>query len=170
VIEWLPFDLHPEYPPEGIPRADLIRRYGDGFHAQVRQAFEREELVYNPPPEVVSNSRAALRLTEGARAQGRHAETHERLMRAYWEEARDIGDLDVLREIAAELGLDEAEAAIGASAYGDVVAHWTRQAHGAGINAIPAFLLDRRLLVLGAQPDEVFDRALEQLAATRPAT
>jgi predicted DsbA family dithiol-disulfide isomerase len=41
----------------------------------------------------------------------------------------------------------------------------TRQAQSLGINAIPAFLLDRRLIVLGAQPLEVFRRAFAQLAA-----
>ena len=41
----------------------------------------------------------------------------------------------------------------------------TRQAQSIGIHAIPAFLLDRRLIVLGAQPLEVFRRAFAQLAA-----
>jgi predicted DsbA family dithiol-disulfide isomerase len=45
------------------------------------------------------------------------------------------------------------------------VAASTREAQSVGINAIPAFVLDSRLLVLGAQPIEVFRRAFEQLAA-----
>lgn len=162
-MEWLPFDLHPEYPPGGIPRADLIRRYGDGFHRQVEAAFERVGLVYNPPPDVVPNSHAALRLTELARAQGKHAVTHDRLMQAYWEEAQDIGDLDVLHALAEELGLEDAADAIDGRLYADAVATATAQAHTAGINAIPAFVLDRRLLVLGAQPEEVFAQGFAQL-------
>ena len=51
------------------------------------------------------------------------------------------------------------------SAYLEFVQGSTRQAHSIGINAIPAFLLDRRLIVLGAQPLDVFRRAFEQLAA-----
>jgi predicted DsbA family dithiol-disulfide isomerase len=39
----------------------------------------------------------------------------------------------------------------------------TTQAQQAGINAIPAFVLDGQLLLLGAQPHEIFERALEQV-------
>lgn len=164
-MEWLPFDLHPEYPPEGIPRSDLIRRYGEGFHRNVEAAFERSGLVYNPPPDVVPNSHAALRLTELARAQGKHAVTHDRLMEAYWEEGRHIGDPNVLLELADELELEDAADAIGGRLYADAIAASTREAQQAGINAIPAFVLDRRLVVLGAQPDEVFDQAFAQLTS-----
>ena len=166
MVEWQPFDLHPEYPPEGIPRSELMRRYGEPFHENLERWFEREGLVYNPPPKVVPNSRAALRLTELARAQGKHAATHDRLMLAYWEQALNIGDPNVLRSLAAELGLDCADGAIEGDLYGPAVALATAQAHGAGIDAIPAFLLDRRLIVLGAQPDEAFTRAFAQLGAT----
>jgi predicted DsbA family dithiol-disulfide isomerase len=112
----------------------------------------------------VPNSHAALRLTELARAQGKHAPTHDRLMQAYWEEALNIGDPDVLRTLAAELGLEGADASISGDLHAEQIAQATAQANAIGINAIPAFLLDRRLIVLGAQPDEVFERAFEQLA------
>jgi predicted DsbA family dithiol-disulfide isomerase len=119
--------------------------------------------VYNPPPAVVPNSHAALRLTELARTQSKHAVTHDRLMQAYWEEALNIGDLDVLRALAEELALEGADDAIVGRLHADAVAAATAQAHAAGINAIPAFVLDRRLLVLGAQPDEVFEQAFAHL-------
>ena len=141
-----------------------MRRYGDEFHRHVEAAFARAGLVYNPPPDVVPNSHAALRLTELARAQGAHAATHDRLMVAYWEEAMNIGDPEVLVALADELGLEGAGEAIVGRQYADAVAAATAQAHAVGINAIPAFVLDRRLLVLGAQPDEVFEQAFTQLA------
>jgi len=93
--------------------------------------------------------------------QGKHAATHDRLMQAYWEQAMNIGDPDVLRSLAAELGLEGADGAIEGDLYGDEVARATARAHGIGIDAIPAFLLDRRLIVLGAQADEVFERGFE---------
>lgn len=109
------------------------------------------------------NSRAALRLTELARAQGKHAATHDRLMQAYWEQALNIGDPDVLRSLAAELGLEGAGGAIEGDLHGEEVALATARAHAVGIDAIPAFLLDRRLIVLGAQADEVFEQAFARL-------
>lgn len=84
-------------------------------------------------------------------------------MRAYWEEARNIGDPEVLRELAAELGLEGVEEVLGGDACADRVARSTAEAHAFGINAIPAFLLDRRLIVLGAQPREVFEQAFARL-------
>src|SRR2546425_677099 len=81
----------------GIPRAQLQARYGDTFNERLKQWFERDGLVYNPPPEVVPNTMQALRVTELARGRGLHEPVHDRLMQAYWEEARNIGDPEELR-------------------------------------------------------------------------
>ena len=166
---WLPFDLHPEYPVEGIPLAALHRRYGIGVGDRdpLRERFAAAGLEYNRP-EIVPNTRLALRLTELARERGFHEPFHERLMDAYWSEATNVGDPDELRRLSAEVGLDsdDVERVIAdPDAYLDVVEGSTHQAHSIGINAIPAFLLDRRLIVLGAQPIDVFRRAFDQLQA-----
>ena len=164
---WLPFDLHPEYPPEGISRAQLHARYGERFHARLREAFAAAGLTYAPPPDVVPRSLDALRLTELARDLGRHDEVHDRLMDAYWNEGRNIGDHGVLRELAGELALPGAdvERVLAGDDYRARVEASTQQAAALGITGIPAFLLDERLLVLGAQPREVFERAVAQLDA-----
>ena len=161
----MPFDLHPEYPPEGIPREQLLTRYGPGMTDHVRAMFEREGLAYNPHPDVVPNSHLALRLTEYARDQGLHEPVHDRLMDAYWSEGRDIGDPETLRELAAEAGLIDVGGVFDGEAYLDRIQASTMEAQSIGINGIPAFLLGRRLLVLGAQPREVFERAFERLEA-----
>jgi predicted DsbA family dithiol-disulfide isomerase len=162
-VTWLPFDLHPEYPPEGIPRERLVQRYGPGMTDHVRGMFGRVGLPYNPHPEVVPNSRLALRLTEHARDRGLHEAVHDRLMDAYWTEGRDIGEPETLRELAGEAGLEDVDVVFDGDAYLDRVLASTAQAQSLGINGIPAFLLDSKLLVLGAQPEEVFERAFEQL-------
>jgi predicted DsbA family dithiol-disulfide isomerase len=165
-VEWLPFDLHPEYPPEGIPREELVARYGPDGIARTAAFFERHGLRYNPNPDVVPNTMKALRLTEHARSQGLHRPFHDRLMDAYWAEAQDIADPDVLRRLAEEVGLEGADEVLSGDAYRDDVRRSTAQAHSIGINAIPAFLLDRRLIVLGAHPRETFEQAFAQLEET----
>ena len=165
-VTWLPFDLHPEYPPEGIALAELHRRYGmaTGDADPMRARFTAAGLEYNRP-DTVPNTKLALRLTELAREQGLHDAFHERLMDAYWAEAVNIGDADELRRLAAEVGVEDAERVLAdPDVYLDVVEGSTRQAFSIGINAVPAFLLDRRLIVLGAQPIEVFRQAFAQLA------
>ena len=165
-VTWLPFDLHPEYPAEGIPREQLIARYGPGMTDRVRDFFASRGLPYNPNPDVVPNSMRAQQLTELARDLGRHTAVHDRLMDAYWSEAQNIGDLDVLRHLARELELPEAdvEEVLAGDRYRDRIEDSTRQAASIGANAVPAFLLDGRLLVLGAQPEAVFEQAYAQLA------
>jgi predicted DsbA family dithiol-disulfide isomerase len=169
-VIWLPFDLHPEYPADGIQRAELQTRYGDAFHERLKQSFAASGLVYNPPPDLVPNTMRALRVTEHARERGLHQHAHDRLMRAYWEEARNIGDSSEVLALAVEAGLDEKAAAevIKGDAYQERVLASTAQAQSIGITGIPAFLLDGRFLVLGAQPRGVFEQALAQLGKQGP--
>jgi predicted DsbA family dithiol-disulfide isomerase len=171
-VTWLPFDLHPEYPAEGIPRGQLHARYGASFHDRLKDRFAEEGLAYNPPPGVVPNTMRALRVTELARDRGLHGPVHDRLMDAYWSEARNIGDPDELRPLAVEAGLDLADVdeVLAGDAYRDRVIALTQQAVSIGITGVPGFLLDRRLLVLGAQPREVFEPAFGQLDTSDPDT
>jgi predicted DsbA family dithiol-disulfide isomerase len=162
----LPFRLHPEYPAGGLPRAELLARYGgESMNDRMRSFFAARGLEYNPHPDVVPNTLRALQLTELARDLGRHGEVHDRLMDAYWSEALDIGDVDVLRDLAAQLGLpaDDVAEVLAGDRYRDRIDDSTRQAASIGANAVPAFLLDRRLLVLGAQPEAAFEQAFARL-------
>ena len=64
------------------------------------------------------------------------------------------------------LNTDEVDRVIAdPTAYLEAVEGSTHQAHSIGINAVPAFVLDRQLIVLGAQPLEVFRRAFAELPA-----
>lgn len=109
-------------------------------------------------------------MTELARDRDLHGPVHTRLMHAYWSEGADLGDDDVLLDLVAEAGLDRDEAAgvIAEGRYGDRVAASTQEANRIGINAIPAFVLGRRLVVLGAQPEQAFERAVEHLREKAP--
>lgn len=164
-MQWLPFDLHPEYPAEGIPRADLDARYPADAHERVRALIEGAGFAYNPPEDVVPNSQRALQVTELARDRDLHEPVHDRLMRAYWSEGANIGDEDTLLGLVVEAGLDrsEAESALADGRYAARVQASTEQANRHGIHAIPAFVLGERLLLLGAQPEDVFERAVEEL-------
>lgn len=169
VVEWLPYELHPEYPPEGAARADLMRRIPAGAEDAARRMIEEAGLTYNPHPERIPNTRRGLELIEWARARGAHDAMHDRVMDAYWVEGRDITGWDELAPLVTELGLDadDARAEVDADAFAAVVDGSTRTAQGHGITAVPAFVLDGRLLISGAQPHEVFRRALDEVALMR---
>ena len=163
VITWLPYDLHPEYPPEGVSRDVLRRRYGAGIDDHTHALFERHGLAWSGSDHI-PNSRDALRVSELARDHDVHDELHECLMEAYWQNGEDIGDHDVLRAHADAVGLDReaVDRVLEGDEYLERVHVSTQQAMSLGVNGIPAFLIDSRLLVLGAQPREVFERALDE--------
>jgi predicted DsbA family dithiol-disulfide isomerase len=162
-VTWFPFQLHPEYPPAGLPRAELIARYGGSMEARMQERFAVDDLEYNPNPEVIPNSFDALRLTELARDLGRHDEIHDRLMDAYWRDAVDLGDHDALRRLLHDLPAGDVERVLGGEEYGDRVRASTTEAQSIGINGIPAWVIDGKLLIPGAQPREVFEQAFAQL-------
>jgi len=163
-ITWLPFQLHPEYPPDGLPRAELEARYGPASRDRIRSWFEEEGLVYAPPPTVVSNTRLALELGEGAREEGLHRVYHDRVMDAYWAEGRDLSLRPVLEELALEVGMsgDGVARALDDRAWAPVVDASTARAQSVGVTGVPAFVFDWRVLVVGAQPREVLAQALAQ--------
>jgi predicted DsbA family dithiol-disulfide isomerase len=164
-VEWLPFDLHPEYPSEGIPRAERDARYPEDAHRRVRAMIEAAGFRFAPPEDVVPNSQKALQVTELARDRGLHEQVHTRLMRAYWSEGADIGEAETLLSLAGEAGLDRDEAAeaLADGRFAERVLASTREANLHGVHAIPAFVLGRRLLVLGAQPEALFEEAVARL-------
>ena len=163
-LTWLPFHLHPEYPPEGITRAELDARYGPGSRDRLRTMFAQEGLVYAPPPEVVSNTRLALELGEGARAEGLHRAFHDRVMDAYWAEGVDVSPRPVLEELAREVGMSEEgiARALDDRAWAPAVDRSTARAQSAGATGVPAFVIDWRVLVVGAQPRELLAQAIAQ--------
>ena len=134
---------------------------------RLREMFDPAGLPYaDERIDRVPNSRRALLLAELARERGVYEPLHERLFAAYWAEARDLSRDDVLLEEAVAVGLDEQEArAAIADANGrlSVIRQETQTAISLGAGGVPAWLVDDRLLVPGAQPHELFDRVMERL-------
>ena len=139
-------------------------RYGRDVDEGLRARFDELGLPFTPA-ERVPRSRKALQVTELARDRGLHDTVHDALMEAFWGQGRDIGDEAVLREVAVAAGLDgtEVDDVLASDIHGARIDASTREAVSIGVTGVPAFLLDSRLLVLGAYPLEVFERAFAQL-------
>ena len=136
------------------------------MHSHLQSVAESVGLRMEPR-DVIINSRRALGAAEFARDQGSFEDMHHALFKAHWEGTGRLEDVDDLVRIGAEVGLDgdELRQAIEEDRYAPVIDQNRRLASSAGIDAIPAHVFDRRYLVLGAQPREVFDQVLERLAA-----
>ncbi|MDQ4058544.1 MAG: DsbA family protein [Actinomycetota bacterium] len=163
-MEWVPFDLHPEYPPEGIPRNRLEGRYGEDFSDHVQSMIETAGFKYAPPP-VIPHSMPSLELAELARDEGKFEPVHVQLFDAYWSLGLDIGSPEVLHEIAAEAGLDagKLDEVWGDGRYRERIASTTLVAQELGFGGVPAWLVDDRMMISGAQPHNVFESAMSQL-------
>jgi predicted DsbA family dithiol-disulfide isomerase len=127
--------------------------------------FDQEGLPHAETLEKVPNSRRALMLAELARERGVFEQLHPRLFDAYWARGRDIGDRAVLVEEGSAVGLREGDVvdAIANDGFLARVEGETRAAIELGVGGVPAWVIDRRLLVPGAQPQEVFEKVFERL-------
>jgi predicted DsbA family dithiol-disulfide isomerase len=143
----------------------LERRYGDEFSRRLATMFAEAGLPFKADLDKVPNSRGALILGELARDRGVYPALHPRLFDAYWARGRDIGDPHVLVEEGTAVGLDEPEieAALGDPAYAERVAGDTEAAIELGASGVPAWVIDKRVLVPGAQPHDVFEHVLGRL-------
>jgi predicted DsbA family dithiol-disulfide isomerase len=161
----LPFELHPEAPPEGIPR-DVY--FGRGRSLQMRSYMESvaESVgLTMRQRDVIINSRRALVAAEFAREQGRFEEMHHALFKAHWETGGKLEDVDDLVRIGGDVGLDAGQlrSAIVEDRYAAVIDENRRLATSVGIDAIPAHVFGRRYLVMGAQPYEVLKEVVGKL-------
>ena len=112
------------------------------------------------------NTFNAHQLLHWANEQDRKNDLKQALFAAHFTNCRDLSDIRVLADVAAETGLDRTEALAVledqrfASEVRQVQNFWLQQ----GIRGVPAVIFDRKHLVTGAQGGENYTRILEQLA------
>ncbi len=172
---WRPFQLQPQLPREGVDFATHMRgKFGDDarlatMFAHVADAGAGDGLPFRfDRIAVAANTTDAHRLILWAQAQDddaggeRALAMADALFRAYFAEGRDVGDRAVLTELAAAQGHDvvAVQAMLASDAYELDVRDGQRDAARLGIQGVPFLVLDQRLAVSGAQPAELFDRAL----------
>lgn len=143
----------------------MARRYGSEFGERLNEMFAAAGLPFASELEKVPNSRRALMLGELARDRGAYEALHPRLFDAYWSRGLDLGDQRVLAAEGAAAGLDrvEIENALAEPRYLERVEHETKAVLELGAGGVPAWLVDQRVLIPGAQPHEVFDQVLGRL-------
>ena len=117
------------------------------------------------PRDVIINSRRALGAAEFARENDRFDAMHHALFKAHWEGTGHLENIDDLVRIGTEVGLDadELRTSIEEDRYAPLIDENRRVAGSVGIDAIPAHIFGRRYLILGAQPQEVFQQVLDRL-------
>jgi predicted DsbA family dithiol-disulfide isomerase len=160
------FPLHPETPEEGRSLADMGRD-PEAMYQRMKGLMDAEGLPYGRRTHTY-NSRLAQELGKWADTRPGGEKLHDALYRAYFVDARNIGDPEVLVELAGSVGLpaEEARAVLAERRFKDAVdADWAKSAQY-GITGVPTFVADR-YGVVGAQPYEVLAQLLDRVGAER---
>jgi predicted DsbA family dithiol-disulfide isomerase len=166
------FPLHPETPAEGRSMAELYAGRNvdpEAMYARMKGLMDAEGLPYGRRTHTY-NSRLAQELGKWADTQSGGEAVHDALYKAYFVETRNIGDPEILVEIAGSVGLspDEARAVLTERRFKDAVdADWAKS-HRYGVTGVPTFVADR-YGVVGAQPYEVLEQLVEKAGARRRA-
>ncbi|MCO5091641.1 DsbA family oxidoreductase [Bosea sp. (in: a-proteobacteria)] len=174
-ITWLPYELNPEMPAEGMDRAQYLEaKFGPGKRREIEvrlsEAALESGVTFNWAKVTRSvNTRMAHMLVAAAATVQRGGEMTGALFKAYWQDGRDIGDLETLIQIAVEQGFD-GEAArdeLANDELRETVIGLEDHARKVGVTGVPFFIIDGKLAVSGAQPPDVWAQVFQQVLAAQ---
>ena len=172
-LSFQPFELNPTMEADG---ADTVQYLSAKYGRTAEQIAQTQAMIRQRGAEVgfsfgarprVWNTFDAHRLLCWAETAGHQRELKHALLQAYHGQGRNPSDPDVLLDLVATVGLDveAAREILNSDAFAEDVrereAFWQR----AGIQSVPAIVIDRKHLISGGQPPEVFEQALRQIAA-----
>lgn len=166
-INWCFIEIHPETSPEGEPVASLEYPSEQwNLLMQNLEAVAREEGIAMAEHTFTTNSKDALLLSEAAKEQGREKfyDLHENLFAAFFVDSRNIGDRNILRELAADSGIDNevAESAWQDRKYQQRIVSNYDAARQHEIQAVPSFIFGERKLT-GVVTEDVMRSAASDM-------
>ena len=177
-IHFQPFELNPHLPVEGEGIGEHLQRKYGMDPAQLADNQERIRargaalgfvFDFNARSRIW-NTFDAHRLLHWAGIEGGQRALKHALLQAYFSEGRNVSDHATLVDIASDAGFDaeRAQAILASDDYAAEVREAERFFTRNGINGVPAVIIERKHLVSGGQPVEVFERALREIAAGLP--
>jgi predicted DsbA family dithiol-disulfide isomerase len=172
-VTFLPYELNPGMPDGGMERAAYLDgKFGPGKRAAIEErlndAAREDGVTFNwAGMAKTPNTRKAHVLVALATGVGTGPAVKGALMKAYFEEGRDIGEDAVLYDIGERHGLErmEMQAALRDPALNAEVERLEAQAQRIGVQGVPFFIINGRYAVSGAQPASVWAEALPQMLA-----
>jgi len=173
-VRWLPFQLNPDLPESGIPRAEYVARKfgarGPGVYSRVAAVGNQVGIPFAfDNIKVQPNTVKAHRLLHYAEKAGRQDALAEELFRAYFIEGANLTDTATLAGVAARAGLDRE--AVAAYLAGDedraLIGQADLEARASGIGGVPFFIFNRKIGVSGAQDPDALLEAMEQALQDR---
>lgn len=177
-LRWRPFQLNPDMPSDGLAWS-AFEEWKFGGQSSAQQAYARlEEAAAETEIDFhfdrithAPNTLHAHRLVLWAQEQGESEAVASRLFKAYFSEGRNVGDQSVLVAVAGEAGLDEeaARAFLEGEEGREAVSVSQEIARQSGITGVPLTLFEDAFALRGAQPQRVFDDAVQRWVTERAA-
>lgn len=170
VIAWHPFRLNPQMPREGMDRVAYLRaKLGDRAEAAGRVLAERAAslgLTLNPSPREPDTT-DAHRLMHWAGLEGAQDRVMDGLLRAHWQEARDISAAETLVAVARAAGMDGTLATrlLASDADRDEVMQREQHARQRGVTAVPTFVVADAHAISGAQSASLWRQVIDEISA-----
>lgn len=132
---------------------------------EILEGMAASEGIELGTPPVQANSHLAFELATFARERGLTDAIHRELFHAYFTEGKNIGDMDVLLDVAAAAGLDReaAREALTDRRFAGTVDEEIAWARDSGITATPTFIFDERYALVGAQEYSAFEQMMQRL-------
>jgi predicted DsbA family dithiol-disulfide isomerase len=162
-VEWRPFELHPEVSSEGVSYENYFE--GNGTELVNNVTDYGKDVGLNIKTRSLYNSKNSLKVNEYAKEQGKFEAFHKAIFKAYLEDDKNIGDVNILLNIAEEIGLnrDKTKAFIDSPEAEYFVTNSRTEALRLGINSVPSFIIGKNL-IRGAYPydsmKELFAKAM----------
>ncbi|MCD9146875.1 DsbA family oxidoreductase [Pseudophaeobacter flagellatus] len=172
VIEWHPFQLNPDMPAEGMDRRAYLEAKFGGKEAAVRAYAPVVENAEKAGLKIdfegmqrTPNTINAHRLIHWAGIEAKQGAMVDALFDAYFTQARDIGDTDVLVEIAANVGLEADVVRKLLSGDSDREDIRNRDAHSRkmGVTSVPTFIIANQHAVPGAQQPDMWKQIISDI-------
>lgn len=146
-------------------KKDISLEEAQKLNDYVTQMAAEEGLNYDLKNAVVANSRNAHRLLHFAKSKGKQAEFKEALLKAYFEEGKNIDKMDSLKSIGASVGLDEEEVGkvYNSADFTENVIEDIQRAQQIGVRGVPFFVFNEKFALSGAQPLDTFKQAIQKV-------
>ena len=174
-VQWHAFELNPTHNGQGEPILPaLAKKYGRSEDemraAQANMMAIAKDLGVNfekLQERLTANTFDAHRLVKWADEHGRQTEMKQALFEAYFGKAQDVSDTDVLIGCVESVGLDAdaARQVLASDQYTTAVREDEDRYQQAGVTSVPAFIINNKYLISGAQEPEVLVKALQDIAA-----
>lgn len=172
-VEWKGFQLDSSLPVKSSgesTKSYLVKRKGmpesqvEGMFAHLEQAGQKAGIVFRQDISIPVNTFRAHRLVHLAQKEGKGNEMEENLFKAHFTEGKDVGEIEVLSELAMQIGMDREAVAsfLAGEGQSEEVQNDIQEAQNLGISGVPFFVIDRKYAVSGAQPVEAFVNALNE--------